>query len=178
MPSFNLSSEHRRIDAFQLWCWRRLLRVPWTPRRSNPSILKEINPEYSLEGPMMKLQYFSHLMWRADTGKDPDAGKDWRQEEKGATEGEIIGWNHRLNGREFGQTPRDVEGQGSLACCSPWDRNESDMTEWLTTTTNVLGWTLNLRVLFRCILRVTYIILKDWVCSNKKTWSVLKCFAL
>ena len=74
-----------RIDAFELWCWRRLLRVPWTARRSNQSILKEINPEYSLEGLMLnlKLQYFGHLMqenWL--TEKDLDAGEDWRQEEK------------------------------------------------------------------------------------------------
>ena len=62
-------AEHRRMDAFKLWCWRRFLRVPWTARRSNQSILKEINPEYSLEGLMLKLklQYFGHLMWRADS---------------------------------------------------------------------------------------------------------------
>ena len=62
-------AEHRRIDAFELWCWRRLLRIPWTARRSNWSILKEISPEYSLEGLIlkMKLQYFGHLMWRADS---------------------------------------------------------------------------------------------------------------
>ena len=70
-------AEHRRIDAFELWCWRRLLRVPWTARRSNQSILKEISPEYSLEELMQKLQYFGHLMQRADSlDKDPDAGKD------------------------------------------------------------------------------------------------------
>ena len=68
-------AEHRRIDAFQLWFWRRLLRVPWTTRRSNQSILKEINPEYSLEGPMLKFQYFGHLLQRF-IGKDPEAGKD------------------------------------------------------------------------------------------------------
>ena len=79
-------AEHWRIHTFELWCLRRLLRVPWTARRSNQSIVKEINPEYSLEGLMLKLklQYFGHLMWRADlTGKDPDAGKDWGLEEKG-----------------------------------------------------------------------------------------------
>ena len=72
-------AEHQRIDAFELWCWRRLLRVPWTARRSNQPILKEINLEYSLEGLMLKLklQYFGHLMQRpALMGKDPDAGKD------------------------------------------------------------------------------------------------------
>ena len=79
-----------RIDAFELWCWRRLLRVPWTARRSNQSILKEINPDYSLEGLMLKLklQYFGHLMQRTDPleKKDPHPGKYWRQEEKGTTE--------------------------------------------------------------------------------------------
>ena len=76
-----------RIDAFELWCWRRLLRVPWTARRSNLSILK-ISPECSLEGLMLKLklQYFGHLMWRLDSMENPDAGRDWGQEEKGTTE--------------------------------------------------------------------------------------------
>jgi len=74
-------AEHWRIDAFELWCWRRLLRVPWTARRSNQSILKEINPDYPLEGLMLKLklQYFGHLIWRTDLlEKDLDSGKDWR----------------------------------------------------------------------------------------------------
>ena len=71
-------AECQRIDAFELWCWRRLCRVPWTARRSNQSILKEINPDYSLEGLMLKLklQYFGHLMQRNDIGNDPDTGKD------------------------------------------------------------------------------------------------------
>ena len=71
-------NERQRIDASELWCWRRLLRVPWTARRSNQSILKEINSEYSLEGLKLKLklQYFGHLMLRTVIGKDPDAGKD------------------------------------------------------------------------------------------------------
>jgi len=84
-------AEHRRIDAFELWCWRRLLKVPGTARRSNQSILKEISPEYTLEGLMLrlKLQHFEiSILWSPDVknwliGKDPDAGKDWRQEEKG-----------------------------------------------------------------------------------------------
>ena len=119
-------AEHQRIDAFELWYWRRLLRVPWTTRRSNQSILKEISPEYSLEGLMLKLklQYFGHLMW-----KNWLIGKDWRQEEKGTTEDEMVGWCHWLNGQE--QTPGVGNVQGSLACCSPWGRIESDMTEWL-----------------------------------------------
>ena len=94
-------AERPRIEAFELWCWRRLLRVPWTARRSNQSILKEISPGRSLEGMMLKLklQYFGHLM--QNIGKDPDAGRDWGQEEKGTTEDEMAGWHHRLDGREF-----------------------------------------------------------------------------
>ena len=87
-------TEHQKIDAFELWCWEKTLRVPWTARRSNQSILKEINPEYSLKGLMLKLklQYFGHLMQRTDTlEKDHDAGKDWRQEESGVTEDETVG---------------------------------------------------------------------------------------
>ena len=77
------------------------MRVPWTERRSNQSILKEISPEYSLEGLMLKLklQYFGHLLQRADS-LDADAGKDWGQEEKGTTEVEMVGWHHRLDGHE------------------------------------------------------------------------------
>ena len=91
-------AEHQRFDAFELWCWRRLSRVPWTERRSNQSILKEISPEYSLKRLMLKLklQHFDHLMWLI--WKDPNAGKDWRQEEKGMPEDEMVGWHHRLNG--------------------------------------------------------------------------------
>ena len=89
-------AERQRIDAFELWCWRRLLGVPGTARRSNQSILKEISPEYSLEGLMLKLklQYFGHLMRRVDSGKDSDAGRDWGQEEKGMTEDEMAEWHH------------------------------------------------------------------------------------
>ena len=118
-------AEHRRIDDFELWCWRRLLRVLWTARRSNQSVLKEISPKYSLEGLMLKLklQYFGHLM-RRTTGRDPQAGKDWRQEEKGMTEDEMVGWHHQLDGHEFEQALGVGDGQGSLACCSPWDCKE------------------------------------------------------
>ena len=79
-------AERQRIDAFKLWCWRRLLRVPWTARRSNQSILKEINPEYSLEGLMLKLQYLGHLMQRADSlkktlmlGKTESKRRGWQR---------------------------------------------------------------------------------------------------
>ena len=92
-----------RIDAFELLCWRRLLRVPWTARRSNQSILKEINPGISLEGMMqkLKLQYFGHLMRREKTHwKRLWSWRDWGQEEKGMTEDEMSGWHHRLDGRK------------------------------------------------------------------------------
>ena len=89
-------AECLRIDAFDLWCWRRLLRLPWTARRSNQSILKEISPGISLEGMMLKLkfQYFCHLMRRVASLEKTDAGRDWGQEEKGTTEDEMAGWHH------------------------------------------------------------------------------------
>ena len=98
-------AERLRIDAFELWCWRRLLRVPWTARRSNQSIIKEISLGFSLEGLMLKLklQYFGHLMRRADSlEKNTDAGKDLRWEEMGTTEDEMVGWHHRLHEHGFG----------------------------------------------------------------------------
>ena len=96
-------AEHQRIDAFELWCWRRLFRVPRTTRRSNQSILKEISPGYSLERLMLrlKLQYFGHLIRRVDELEKTDTGRDWGQEEKGMTEDELAGWHHRLYAHEF-----------------------------------------------------------------------------
>ena len=96
-------AEHQRSNAFELWCWRRLLRVPWTARRSSQSILKEISPKYSLEELMLKLklQYFGPPESKNQLiGKNPDAGKDWGQKEKGATENEIVEWHLQLN--EYG----------------------------------------------------------------------------
>ena len=87
-------AECRRIDAFELWYWRGLLRVPWTARRSNQSILKEISPEYSLEGLMLKLKLWPANVKNWLTGKDPDPGKEWRQEKTGMTEDEIVEWYH------------------------------------------------------------------------------------
>ena len=89
-------AECQIIDGFELWCWRRLLRVPWTARRSNQSILKEISPGISLKRMMLKLklQYFGYLMRRVDSLEKTDAGRDWGQEEKGMTEDEMAGWHH------------------------------------------------------------------------------------
>ena len=131
-----------RIGAFELWCWRRLLRVPWTSRRSNQSILKEISPEYSLKGLMLKPHYFGPWCKEPTHWKRsfPDAGKDWGQEEKGTTEDERVGWHHRLEGHEFEQSLGDGKGQGSLACCSPQGRKKSDTTERLSTSWVVIHY--------------------------------------
>ena len=122
-----------RIDAFELWCWRRLLRVPWTAKRSNESVLKEISPEYSLEELILKLKFHTFATWCEELThwKYPDAGKEWRQEEKETTEDEMVGWQHWLNGHEFEQAPGDCDGQRNLACCSPWDHKKSDKSEQL-----------------------------------------------
>ena len=89
-----------RIDAFELWCWRRLLRVPWTARRSNQSILNEVSPEYSLEGLMLKLKLPPDVKKQL-IRKDPDAGKDWRWVGKRITEVEMVGWHHQSDGYDF-----------------------------------------------------------------------------
>ena len=109
-------AERRRVDTFELWCWRRLLRVPWTARRSNQSILKEISPEYSLEGLVLKLklQYFGHLMQRADSFiKTLMLGKIEGRKRRG---------RHRMRWLDGITDSMDVSlgGQGSLACCGPW----------------------------------------------------------
>ena len=113
-------AERLRIDSFELWFWRKLLRVPWTARRSNQSILKEISPGCSLEGLMLKLklQYFGHLMLRVDSlEKTLMLGRTWGQEEKATTEDEMAGWHHWLHGRESEWTPGIGDGQGGLVCC-------------------------------------------------------------
>ena len=115
-------AEHQKIGAFDLWCWRRLLRVPWTARRSNQSILKEIFPGISLEGMMLKLklQYFGHLMRRTDSWKRPRCRERLKAGGEGATDNEMVGWHHRFDGNEFEQALGFCDGWGSLECCSPW----------------------------------------------------------
>ena len=120
-------------QCFRTVVLEKTLRVPWTAGKSYQSILKEINPEYSFKRLMLKLKL---QIWPPDTksqliGKDLDAGKDWRQKEKGMTEEEMVKWHHQLNGHEFEQAPGNGEGEGNLACCSPWSRKELDTTEWL-----------------------------------------------
>ena len=129
-------AERLRIDAFELWHWRRLLRVPWMARRSNQSILKEISPGISLEGMMLKLklQYFGHLIRKVDSlEKTLMLGGIGGRRRRGWQD-EMAGWHHWLDGRESGWTPGVGDGQGGLACCDSWGRKGSDTTEWLNWT--------------------------------------------
>ena len=131
--------ECRRIDAFELWCWRRLLRVPWTARRSNQSTLKEISPEYSIG--RTDAEADTLILWLPDAknsfiGKDPDSEKDWRQ--KRMTEDKMVGWHHWLDGHEFEYALGVGDRQGSLACGSPWGHRVG--YNWATE----LNWTLEL----------------------------------
>ena len=133
-------AESWRIDAFELWCWRSLLRVPWTARRSNQSILKEISPEYSLEGLLLKLkvQYFGHLMLSTDSfEKTLMLGKIEGQRRRG---GQRMRWLDGITDSmdmSLSKFWELVMGQGSLVCCIPWGHKESDTTEWLNWTIDV-----------------------------------------
>ena len=127
-----------RIDAFELWCWRRFLRVPWTARRSNQSIPKEISRQIFTGRTGAEAE--APILWPSDAKnwlvrKDPDAGKCWRQD-KQMTEDEMVGWHHWLNEHESEQTPGDSEGRVSLEYCSSWVREQSDTTEWLSMGTS------------------------------------------
>ena len=144
-------AEHWRIDTFELWCWRKLLRVPWTARRSNQSILKDISSEYSLEGLMLelKLRYFGYLIRRIDSLEDPDSGKDWRQEEKGRTEDAVVGWHHRLNGHEFEQARELVTDREA---CRAAVHGAAKSRPWLS------NWTTSLKIVwqFLIVLNIPY----------------------
>ena len=126
-----------RIDAFELWCWRRLLRVPWIARRSNQSILKEISPGCSLEGLMLKLklQYFGYLIWRIDSLE--------KTLMLGDSEGGRRGWQRMrwlddiTNSMDMNLSKlQELVTEGNLVCCSPWGLKESDTTEWLNWLTD------------------------------------------
>ena len=139
------------------WClWtvvqKRLLRVLWTARRVNQSILKKINPEYSLEGLMLKLQYSGHLMWRANSFEKTDAGKDWRQQKRQMTEDEMVGWHHQLNGHdESEQIPMVKDREASCPAVHRVEKSQTRLSKWTTTTMRntqvtlyltLQGWTL------------------------------------
>ena len=119
------------FDVFKLWCWRRL-ESPLDSKESKPINPKGNQPWIFTGGTDAEAE--AQILWPPNAkswliGKDLDAGKDWGLEEKGMTEDEMVGWHHWLNGHEFEQTPGDSEGQGSLACCSPWGRRDLDATE-------------------------------------------------
>ena len=123
-------AEYWRIDVFELWCWRRLFRVPYTARRSNQSILKVVLDIHCKDC----CWSWSSNIWSPYannwlTGEVPDARKDWRQEEKWMTEDEMVGWHHWFNGHEFGQALGVGNGQRSLVCYSSWGNKEPEMTE-------------------------------------------------
>ena len=123
-------AEHQRIDAFKLWCWRRLLRIPWTARRSNQSILKEISPGCSLEGLMwqLKLQYLGHLMWRTDSlEKTLILGKIVSRRRKGR---QRMRWLDGIIDSMDMNLSKLQDGQGGLACCNSWGHKETRLSDW------------------------------------------------
>ena len=129
------------IAAFELCCWRRLLRVPWTARRSNQCILKK-NQSWLFIG-RTNAEAETPILWPPDakiwlTWKEPNTGKDWMWEEKGMIEDDMVGWHHQLSGHEFEWALGDGNGQRGLACCGPWGHKKPDTTEWL----NLTDWTL------------------------------------
>ena len=135
-------AERWRTDAFKLWCWRR--KTPESPLDCKE--IKLVNPKENQSWTFIGRNYAeaeAPIPWPPDVKnwlivKDPEAGKDWRQEEKVMTEDEIVGWHQQLNGHEFEQALGVGYGQGSLACCSPWGCKESDMTEGLNWTERIL----------------------------------------
>ena len=138
-------------DVFELWCWRRLLRVPWTARRSNQSISKGDQSWVFFGRNDAKAE--TPVLWPPHAkswliGKDSDAGRDWGQE-KGTTEDEMAGWHHRLDGHESEWAPGDGDGQGGLACCDSWGCKESDTTErlnWTDDPAQIDPWFISLNM--------------------------------
>ena len=141
----NKKTEHWRIDAVELWCCRRLLRVPWTIRRSNQSILKAVNPEYSLEG--LKLKLLQYFLWPPDAknwliGKDHYSGKDWRQEKMRMTDDEMVGWHHWLDGHEFEHHELVMDREAWRAAVHEVTKSWTRLHDWTKLAEN--PYTLNL----------------------------------
>ena len=133
---YKMRQNSTTVYCLEVLVLEKTLESPLDCKEISQSILKEISPECSLEGLMLKLK---PILWPPDAkswliGKDPDAGKDWGQEEKGTTENEMIGWHHQFDGHGFGWTPGVGDGQGGLACCGSWVCRVLDMTEWLNWT--------------------------------------------
>ena len=133
-------AERQRIDAFELWCWRRLFETPLDCKEIQ-SVHPKGNQSWIVIG-RTDAEAEATILWSPDgknwlLRKDPDSGKDWRQEETGTPENKMVGWHHQLDEHEFKQAPEDGDGQGSLVWCSPWGPKESDVTEWLNWTETV-----------------------------------------
>ena len=159
------------IDAFELWCWRRLLRVPWTARRSNQSILKEISRGCSLEGMMLKLklQYFGHLMQRVGSlEKTLMLGGIRGREEKGTTEDEMAGWHHWPDEHESAWSTGVGDGQGGLACCDSWGCKELDTTERLNWLTEGVQTTLENKMAY---FTPKYVVFLETLSFNYMSWT-------
>ena len=188
-----LSSQSYGFSSSHILMWKLDYKESWAPKnwcfwsvvlektlqspldcREIQSILKEINSGYSIEGLMLKLKL--PILWPPDVKdwliwEDPDDGKDWRQEEKGTTEDEMVGWHHGLNGREFEQAPRVRDGQGSLVCYSPWGHKESDTTEPLNWTDFCLeGSGLIWR---QSLIWIVNELLSAWMCETSAYWETL-----
>ena len=157
--------EHWRIDAFELWCWRRL---------ESPLDCKEIQPVHPKGDQSWvfigktEVEAEALILWPPDgkswlIWKDPDAGKDWGQEEKGMKEDESVWWYHQLDGNGFGWTPGVGDEQGGLACCNSWGRKESDTTERLnwTDTTITPFWFVN--AFFSLMVKAVVQCMSDWL---------------
>ena len=155
----NLSAEE--LNAFELWCWRRLLRVPW---------IQPVHPKGDQSWVFIgrtDAEAKTPILWPPHAkswliGKDPDTGRDWGQEEKGTTENEMAGWHHWLDGCESEWTPGVGKGQRGLACCDPWGRRELDTTEWLNwTELNIMFLVtfMSMYILWQCHLNIYVTIL-------------------
>ena len=162
-------AESRRIDAFELWCWRRLSRVPWTAKGSNQSILNEISPEYTLEGLMLKLklQYFGLLMRRTDSLKKTLMLGKIEGRRRRVRKDEMVGWYHWLDGYEFEWALGAGDGQGGLACCNSWGRKESNMTEGLNWTEHSSCYIKEIKMVPHQLFLIVWMPLLPWVSFYK-----------
>jgi len=170
-----------RIDTFELWCWRQLLRVPWTARRSNQYILKEISPDYSLETLMLKLklQYFWPPVWRTDSVEKPliqrkiEGGRRRGWQRMRWTEDEMVGWHHWLNGHEFEKALKVGNGQASPVCCSRWGHRVGP--DWVNWTDSIVLYSTEHYTIVSCHLQIVTVLLLlfQFVFFSISFWSLI-----